>query len=84
MVELSGRLSRAPRLRDALFLFVLCLLSASLFCSGNKSEAAASGVRALVLGIAQDGAFPTSAAGKSCASKPGETQSAVSEWPRWA
>jgi pyrroloquinoline quinone biosynthesis protein B len=59
MVVASSRLVRASRLRDALFLFVLCLLAASLFCSGSKTEAApASGVRALVLGIAQDGGVP--------------------------
>jgi pyrroloquinoline quinone biosynthesis protein B len=59
MVVATSRLARAPRLRDALFLFVLCLLAASLFCSGSKTEAApSSGVRALVLGIAQDGGVP--------------------------
>ncbi len=58
MVVMTSRLPRAPRLRDALFLFVLCLLAASLFCSGSKSEAAVGGVRALVLGIAQDGGVP--------------------------
>ncbi len=59
MVVATSRLARAPRWRDALLLFVLCLLAASLFCSGSKTEAApSSGVRALVLGIAQDGGVP--------------------------
>jgi pyrroloquinoline quinone biosynthesis protein B len=59
MVVATNRLARAPRWRDALLLFVLCLLAASLFCSGSQTEAApASGVRALVLGIAQDGGVP--------------------------
>ncbi len=58
MVVMTSRLVRAPRLRDVALLFVLCLLAASLFCSGKKSEAAVDGVRALVLGIAQDGGVP--------------------------
>jgi len=45
MVVLTSRLVRAPRLRDALLLFVLCLLAASLFCSGRHSKASADGVR---------------------------------------
>jgi pyrroloquinoline quinone biosynthesis protein B len=49
---------RAPRTRDVVFVLVLSLLAASLFCSGRRSDAAASGVRALVLGIAQDGGVP--------------------------
>lgn len=58
MVVMTSRLVRAPRRRDVVFLFILCLLAASLFCSGNKSEAAVDGVRALVLGISQDGGVP--------------------------
>jgi len=31
----TGRLVRAPRLRDVVLLFVVCLVAASLFCSGR-------------------------------------------------
>jgi pyrroloquinoline quinone biosynthesis protein B len=58
VVSLTSRYVRAPRLRDVVFLVVLSLVAASLFCSGSRSEAAAPGVRALVLGIAQDGGVP--------------------------
>ena len=58
MVAMTSGLVRAPRLRDVVLLLVLCLVAASLFCSGNRSDAAVLGVRALVLGIAQDGGVP--------------------------
>lgn len=58
MVVTAGRLARAPRTRDVVVLLVLCLTAASLFCSGSHTQAATGGVRALVLGIAQDGGVP--------------------------
>ncbi len=58
MAVMTSRLVRAPRLRDVVLLFILCFTAASLFCSGSHTEAATSGVRALVLGIAQDGGVP--------------------------
>jgi pyrroloquinoline quinone biosynthesis protein B len=58
MVVTTSGFVRPPRLRELVLLFALCLVAASLFCSGSRSEAAAPGVRALVLGIAQDGGVP--------------------------
>jgi hypothetical protein len=44
MTVVSNWLVRTPRLRDALLLFILCLLAASLFCSGSHSVASANAV----------------------------------------